>query len=99
MLDVLAVNEKKRRRSPQEFEGVSRILKGMLTTGQITLFFRLEKTDPNERPKLYYEGKISLKVFNRATYRSIGFESTEDKDISASNLENVLKSFFAFLAK
>lgn len=95
MIDVL--NVKKRKLSEtEEFPTKDKIVKGILSTGQHSLFFllrRVNNTDP--KPTMEFYGKFSVKVFNILPKRSSGLGN--DKYLDIDDIERYLKNLYYFL--
>jgi hypothetical protein len=98
MIDGLALNiHSRKRNSSGEGKEQGLYVRGMLSSGQLTLFFQLTCAGVGKPPKLKYLGKLSLKVFDKETSRQSGLQ--ENEEIKRENIENVLKSFYIFFVQ
>jgi hypothetical protein len=102
MVDRLALSRKRKLESDIEAtatgEGTDlRRVKGVLTTGQHTLFFELVEAEGGEVPKLHYLGRCQLNILprlpTRNTEKKINFEHT----VSREEVLDVMLHLYSFL--
>jgi hypothetical protein len=68
-------------------------VKGILTTGQHSLFFSLQSGNP--LPVLEFHGKFTVKVFDKETGRQRGLDLSER--LEPADIERYLKNLYYFI--
>jgi len=98
LIDGLTLSGKKRKRNPAgKGEESTLCAKGILSSGQTTLFFQLVHRE-NQLPLLKYLGKVCFKVFDQTTRKS-GFAKEDAIAFDETTMEMILKSFYIFFLK